>query len=339
MGLAAAGAAVFGLYQLAGRLRGLYFSATSLYEATLFIRDYSSFLTLEPAMDARATRPRRRAGSSGSPSRTSSFTYPESDRPALDGVSLEIGAGRGRRARRRERLRQDDAGEAARRALPAASRARSAGTASTSPTVDRRRAARRDRGHLPGLRALPAAARARTSGSAATSAIDDLDAIRAAARARRTRTTSSRTCRTATRRCSGREFAGGYDLSVGQWQRVALARAFFRDAPFVILDEPTAALDARAESRAVRADPRAARGPHGAADLAPLLERALAPTGSTSCDEGRVVEHGLPRGADGAGGLYAELFTLQAARLPRPASRHEAARMSRPLISLRVGGR
>ena len=47
----------------------------------------------------------------------------------------------------------------------------------------------------------------------------------------------------------GREFAGGYDLSIGQWQRVALARAFFRDAPLVILDEPTAALDARAESR------------------------------------------------------------------------------------------
>src|SRR3712207_8985348 len=46
----------------------------------------------------------------------------------------------------------------------------------------------------------------------------------------------------------GREFAGGYALSIGQWQRVALARAFFRDAPLVILDEPTAALDARAES-------------------------------------------------------------------------------------------
>jgi len=42
-------------------------------------------------------------------------------------------------------------------------------------------------------------------------------------------------------------FEGGEDLSVGQWQRMALARAFFRDAPFVILDEPTAALDARAE--------------------------------------------------------------------------------------------
>ena len=45
----------------------------------------------------------------------------------------------------------------------------------------------------------------------------------------------------------GPEFEGGSDLSVGQWQRVALARAFFRHAPFVILDEPTAALDPRAE--------------------------------------------------------------------------------------------
>src|SRR4029453_9485066 len=45
----------------------------------------------------------------------------------------------------------------------------------------------------------------------------------------------------------GPEFQGGKELSLGQWQRVALARAFFRDAPFTILDEPTAALDARAE--------------------------------------------------------------------------------------------
>jgi ATP-binding cassette subfamily B protein len=45
----------------------------------------------------------------------------------------------------------------------------------------------------------------------------------------------------------GRAFIGGTDLSGGQWQRVALARLFFRDAPFVILDEPTAALDAKAE--------------------------------------------------------------------------------------------
>jgi ATP-binding cassette subfamily B protein len=45
----------------------------------------------------------------------------------------------------------------------------------------------------------------------------------------------------------GPEFEGGRDLSVGQWQRIALARAFFRGAPFIILDEPTAAMDPRAE--------------------------------------------------------------------------------------------
>src|SRR6266498_4514391 len=45
----------------------------------------------------------------------------------------------------------------------------------------------------------------------------------------------------------GPEFEGGTDLSIGQLQRIALARAFYREAPFVVLDEPTAALDARAE--------------------------------------------------------------------------------------------
>src|SRR2546427_9406633 len=46
----------------------------------------------------------------------------------------------------------------------------------------------------------------------------------------------------------GPYFVGGKDVSIGQWQRVALARAFFRAAPLVILDEPTASLDARAEA-------------------------------------------------------------------------------------------
>jgi ATP-binding cassette subfamily B protein len=44
-----------------------------------------------------------------------------------------------------------------------------------------------------------------------------------------------------------RMFAGGHDLSGGQWQKIALARAFYRDSPLVILDEPSAALDPRAE--------------------------------------------------------------------------------------------
>lgn len=46
-----------------------------------------------------------------------------------------------------------------------------------------------------------------------------------------------------------RSWWGGHDLSGGQWQRIAVARAFYRDAPVLIMDEPTAALDARAEHR------------------------------------------------------------------------------------------
>ena len=45
----------------------------------------------------------------------------------------------------------------------------------------------------------------------------------------------------------GRRFEGGTDLSTGQWQKIALARAYMRDAQILILDEPTASLDARAE--------------------------------------------------------------------------------------------
>jgi ATP-binding cassette subfamily B protein len=46
----------------------------------------------------------------------------------------------------------------------------------------------------------------------------------------------------------GRMFENGVDLSVGQWQKLALARAFLRQTPFIVLDEPSAALDPRAEA-------------------------------------------------------------------------------------------
>jgi ABC-type multidrug transport system fused ATPase/permease subunit len=109
----------------------------------------------------------------------------------------------------------------------------------------------------------------------------------------------------------GPAFIDGTDLSTGQWQRVALARTFFRDAPLVILDEPTAALDAKAEHELF--------GKIGElfADRSVLLISHRFSTVRAAdriyvLREGQVVETGTHESLMGAGGTYAELFTLQA---------------------------
>ncbi|HET8682040.1 MAG TPA: ABC transporter ATP-binding protein [Micromonosporaceae bacterium] len=114
------------------------------------------------------------------------------------------------------------------------------------------------------------------------------------------------------------EFTGGADLSLGQWQRVALARAFFRDAPFVVLDEPTAALDPRAESALFASVRRLLAG-----RTVLLISHRFSSVRSADriyvLDAGRVVEHGTHDALLARAGLYAELFTAQAAAYLDPA--------------------
>jgi ATP-binding cassette subfamily B protein len=109
----------------------------------------------------------------------------------------------------------------------------------------------------------------------------------------------------------GPVFAGGKDISIGQWQRIALARAFFRDAPLVILDEPTAALDARAEHDLFQ------RMRQLFEDRSVLLiSHRFSSVRSADriyvLHEGEIVEDGTHVELMALGGRYAELFRLQA---------------------------
>jgi ATP-binding cassette subfamily B protein/ATP-binding cassette subfamily C protein len=70
-----------------------------------------------------------------------------------------------------------------------------------------------------------------------------------------------------------RHFKDGVELSGGQWQRIAAARGFYRSAPLLIMDEPTAALDARAEYALFSFHPRARQGPQRPADHPPAGQR------------------------------------------------------------------
>ena len=71
----------------------------------------------------------------------------------------------------------------------------------------------------------------------------------------------------------GRRFDGGVDLSGGEWQKMALARAYLRDAQLLVLDEPTAALDARSEHEVFQRFANLDARPNRPAHLAPVLHR------------------------------------------------------------------
>ena len=115
----------------------------------------------------------------------------------------------------------------------------------------------------------------------------------------------------------GRQFEGGEELSIGQWQRVALARAFFRRAPFVILDEPTAALDPRAEHELFERIRAMARG-----RTVLMVSHRFSSVRSADrifvLSGGKLIEQGTHHDLLALGGQYAELFTLQAAAYLAP---------------------
>jgi ATP-binding cassette subfamily B protein len=110
----------------------------------------------------------------------------------------------------------------------------------------------------------------------------------------------------------GRRFEGGANLSGGEWQKIALARAYMRDAQVLVLDEPTAALDARAEYHVFQRFSELTAGRMAVLishrfSTVRMADRILVLVG------GEVHEDGTHEELVAAGGRYAELFSLQAA--------------------------
>jgi ATP-binding cassette subfamily B protein len=109
----------------------------------------------------------------------------------------------------------------------------------------------------------------------------------------------------------GRRFDQGVDLSGGEWQKVALARAYLRNAQLLILDEPTAALDARSEFEVFRRFSELTAG-----KTALLISHRFSTVRMADrivvLDNGRIIEDGSHDQLASLGGRYAEMFEMQA---------------------------
>jgi ATP-binding cassette subfamily B protein len=305
--LADAGAAALGVRLLSSRFDQFFQSAAGLFESSVFLEDLDQFFSLATATDSPGTG-RTPTLHRGICVNNISYTYPGSAHPALCEVSLDIGAGEVVAI-----VGENGSGKTTLAKLIAGLYAPESGSitwddieVSDFAPAERRRAVSiifQDFVHYQ-LSALE-----NIGLGDPDRAEDEIAARLAAQRAGAAGFLEKLPDGYST--VLSKEFAGGHELSVGQWQRVALARALRRDAPLVILDEPSSALDPRAE-HALFADVRATLEGRSALLISHRYATVRMADRIYVMRQGRIVEAGSHESLMALGGLYAELFSLQA---------------------------
>jgi ATP-binding cassette subfamily B protein len=305
MDLSTALAALGALLLLAVRVQMLGFVFTTIGAAALYVKDIRTF-TETPAAGPAASPPGTPAPFGSLRARAIDFRYPGSVTPALSGVSVELragevvalvgrnGSGKTTLAKILAGLYRPDHGTLLRdgRRVTDTAELRASSAVLFQDFV---------RYKLPAVDNI-------AFGRADTAA--DMGAVERAAECAGT-ASLLRSLPHGYGTVLSKEYTDGTDLSLGQWQRLALARTFYRDSPFVILDEPTASLDPQAE-----ADLFGRIRTLFAGRTVLVISHRFSNVRSADriyvLEEGRVIEQGDHGTLMSAGGTYARLFRLQA---------------------------
>lgn len=308
LGIAQAGAALVAVRLLSGRVNQAAAGLSAIFESALFLEDLEKFLRRRPdSLMSRSTRDAP-ADFEEIDFLDVSFSYPQSVKPSLLGVNMHI-----RRGEVVAIVGENGSGKTTLAKLLASLYEPSSGSITWDGldvrTFNPESLRRRTSVIFQDFVRYKLTARDNVGLGLPSGQVDD-EALRSA-------TTQSGAAKFLEKLPLGydtilsTEYVGGVDLSLGQWQRVALARAFARDAPLVILDEPSAALDARAEHDLFERIRSLLAG-----RTVLLISHRFSTVQSADqiyvLKEGQVVESGTHADLMSDGGLYAELFTLQA---------------------------
>jgi ATP-binding cassette subfamily B protein len=308
MELAAGGGAAYAINMGIGKLSEMAFTANRVFEQGLYFDDFQGFCELS------RSRAEPSPGGSAPPAfgeiavKNVTFRYPDAERPAVRDVTMTL-----RRGEVIALVGENGSGKSTLAALLAGLYRPQEGTISwdgvdldtTDPETVRERVAV----VMQEPTRWPLSARANITIGRHARPANETD-VHGAARAGDAHDFVMELTRQYETLLS-RHFTDGADLSGGQWQRLAVSRAFYRDAPLLICDEPTANLDARAEHDVYQRLRELAAG-----RSVVLITHRMASVREADriyvLDHGALAEEGDHATLMAADGIYAQLFTLQA---------------------------